>query len=287
MLDRERGQRHVEAALRERSGVATHIGDDELVQPAQGPRRLVDVHADEPRDPLAKRLQLALAATAGVERRAAVGRQRLVEPVPDDLARRAARSPARGDPLAPVAPPDLRWRSLRVGPPCLRGGAGVAQMRAARTSERSGRLRRPPRLPLPRRRPSPGRRRGALDDPLLLEPALGVDRRLAAVRGGGDRLPVAVVVHVAGDEDALDVGVRLVPDDRGSPSRRRSASRGTRRCWAGSRWPGRARRRRASTPRPSRCRAAARRSRPRHPGRRRLPCSTRPRSWDCRGRASA
>src|SRR5579859_6594892 len=37
-----------------------------------------------------------------------------------------------------------------------------------------------------------------------LEPALGVDGRLAAITGSGHRLPVAVVVDIAGDEDALD-----------------------------------------------------------------------------------
>ena len=42
-----------------------------------------------------------------------------------------------------------------------------------------------------------------------LEPALGVDGGLAALAGGGDRLSVAVVVDVAGDEHALDVRARL------------------------------------------------------------------------------
>src|SRR4051794_25976205 len=41
-----------------------------------------------------------------------------------------------------------------------------------------------------------------------LEPALSVDGRHAARPGGGDRLPVRVVLHVAAREHALDVGVR-------------------------------------------------------------------------------
>src|SRR5438067_2272668 len=41
---------------------------------------------------------------------------------------------------------------------------------------------------------------------LGLQPALGVDGRHAARTGGGDRLPVDVVLDVAGREHTLDVG---------------------------------------------------------------------------------
>ena len=51
-------------------------------------------------------------------------------------------------------------------------------------------------------------------DPLGLEPALGVDGGLAAVRGGRDGLPVAMIVDVAGDEHAVDLGAGLVVDDQ-------------------------------------------------------------------------
>src|SRR4051812_36144848 len=67
-------------------------------------------------------------------------------------------------------------------------------------------------LPPPRARASPRGGGARLGDALGLEPALRVDRGLAAVRGGRDRLPVVVVVDVAGDEDALDLRVRLVAD---------------------------------------------------------------------------
>src|SRR5690242_21502202 len=50
----------------------------------------------------------------------------------------------------------------------------------------------------------PGGQRVGFGDALRLEPALGIDRRHAAVTRRGDGLPVAVVVHVAGDEHALD-----------------------------------------------------------------------------------
>ena len=43
---------------------------------------------------------------------------------------------------------------------------------------------------------------------ICLEPALGVDGGHAARAGGGDRLAVGVVLHVAAGEDAVDVGVR-------------------------------------------------------------------------------
>ena len=69
-------------------------------------------------------------------------------------------------------------------------------------------------------------------DALRLEPALGVDGGHAAVAGRGDGLAVAVVVDVAGDEHAVDLGVRSRRGRRGSPSRRPPASRGRPRCWA-------------------------------------------------------
>ena len=40
---------------------------------------------------------------------------------------------------------------------------------------------------------------------LLGEQALGVERRHTAGAGGGDRLAVDVILHVAGGEDAVDV----------------------------------------------------------------------------------
>src|SRR5256885_15662697 len=63
------------------------------------------------------------------------------------------------------------------------------------------------------RRPLPGSgRRDLVDHAHLLEPALRVDRGLAAVRGRGHGLAVAVVVNVAGDEDTLDRRSGLVAD---------------------------------------------------------------------------
>ena len=44
----------------------------------------------------------------------------------------------------------------------------------------------------------------------LGQPALGVDRRRAATSGGGDGLPVNVIGHVAGGEDAGHIGVHGV-----------------------------------------------------------------------------
>src|SRR6187200_678131 len=60
---------------------------------------------------------------------------------------------------------------------------------------------------------SPGGRGRGFGDPLGLEPALGVDGGLAAVRGGRDGLPVAMIMDVAGDEHAVDLGAGLVVDD--------------------------------------------------------------------------
>ena len=57
-----------------------------------------------------------------------------------------------------------------------------------------------------------GRGRG-LGDALRLEPALGVDRGLAAVAGRRHGLAVAMVVDVAGDEHAVDLRAGLVVDD--------------------------------------------------------------------------
>src|SRR6185369_10937770 len=64
----------------------------------------------------------------------------------------------------------------------------------------------------PRRR-LPGRRGRRLADALGLEPALGVDRGLAAVGCRGHGLAVAMVVDVARDEDALDLRAGLIVDD--------------------------------------------------------------------------
>src|SRR3990172_1669018 len=47
---------------------------------------------------------------------------------------------------------------------------------------------------------------------LLLEPPLRIDRRLAAGARRGDRLPVALVEDIAGDEDALHGALRVVLD---------------------------------------------------------------------------
>src|SRR5690242_2005578 len=59
----------------------------------------------------------------------------------------------------------------------------------------------------------PGRGGRRLGDAFGLEPALRVDRGLAAVAGSRDRLPIAVVVDVARDEHALDLRAGLVMDD--------------------------------------------------------------------------
>ncbi len=45
---------------------------------------------------------------------------------------------------------------------------------------------------------------------MLGEPALSVERGAAAVACGGDRLAVAVVVHVACHEDSVDCGCGAV-----------------------------------------------------------------------------
>ena len=80
----------------------------------------------------------------------------------------------------------------------------------------------PPRSGTPRRASGrgpgpgalPGRGGRGLGDALGFEPALGVDGGLAAVAGGGDGLAIAMVVDVAGDEDALDLRAGLVVDDQ-------------------------------------------------------------------------
>src|SRR4029077_11040322 len=51
--------------------------------------------------------------------------------------------------------------------------------------------------------PSGGGR--GLGDPLGLQPAFRVDGRLAAIRGRGDGLAIAMVVDIAGDEHAVDL----------------------------------------------------------------------------------
>ena len=81
--------------------------------------------------------------------------------------------------------------------------------------------RRPPRPTPPvavaraaaRERHLPGGRGRGFGDALGLEPALGVDGGLAAVAGRGHGLAVAMVVDVAGDEHAVDLGAGLVVDD--------------------------------------------------------------------------
>src|SRR5262245_57345514 len=71
--------------------------------------------------------------------------------------------------------------------------------------------------PTPERPPITGRlprgQRVRFGDALRLEPALGIDRRHAAVPGRGHGLPVAVVMDVAGDEHAFDLAVGLIADD--------------------------------------------------------------------------
>src|SRR4029450_81446 len=57
---------------------------------------------------------------------------------------------------------------------------------------------------------SPGGRGRCLCQPDRLQPALGVDRRPAPIAGGGDRLAIAMVVDIAGDEDAFDLRLGLV-----------------------------------------------------------------------------
>ena len=59
----------------------------------------------------------------------------------------------------------------------------------------------------------PGCSGDRLGDAFGFEPALGVDGGLAAVGGGGDGLAISMVVDVAGDEDAVDLGAGLVVDD--------------------------------------------------------------------------
>ena len=92
---------------------------------------------------------------------------------------------------------------------------------------------------------------------LRLEPALGVDGRLAAVAGRGDRLAVAMVVDVAGDEHAVDRRAGLVVDDEVALLVDLAASRGTPRCWACSRSRRTARRSSRRSPRRSPCRGGA------------------------------
>src|SRR6187551_2943896 len=53
----------------------------------------------------------------------------------------------------------------------------------------------------------PGRRGRGFGDPLGLEPAFGVDGRLAPVPGRGHGLAIAVIVDVARDEHAFDDGL--------------------------------------------------------------------------------
>ena len=152
-----------------------------------------------------------------------------------------------------------RWSRGRGG---CRGRAGTRPCPGRR-----GRSTPPPRL---REASGPvgGRRVGGLRRrdrerrvALLAEPALGVERRGAAGAGGGDRLPVDVVLHVARREDAGDVGLgRLASRQRGTrcPARGR-AGRGTARCSGRGRSRRRCRRPRSWTPRRLSCPRAARR----------------------------
>src|SRR5688572_13336381 len=92
------------------------------------------------------------------------------------------------DPKTPPGPPPLP-RPPRPTPPV-----------AARVPPR-GKLIRSPR----------GGGRG-LGDALRLQPALRVDGGLAAVRRGGHCLTISMVVDVARDEHAVDLGAGLVMD---------------------------------------------------------------------------
>src|SRR5260221_1640240 len=57
---------------------------------------------------------------------------------------------------------------------------------------------------------SPGGERVRFGQPLGLEPALSVDRGHAAVARRGDRLAIAMVMDVAGDEHAIDLRAGVV-----------------------------------------------------------------------------
>ena len=93
----------------------------------------------------------------------------------------------RGQPAAATAPP----RGEAAGAAATEAHADTLDARIAATRRSRSRARR---------------------GPATLEPALGVDRGLAAVAGRGDRLAVAMVVDVAGDEDAVDLRAGLVVD---------------------------------------------------------------------------
>src|SRR4051794_29729151 len=60
----------------------------------------------------------------------------------------------------------------------------------------------------------PGCRCRGVRDALRFEPPFGVDGRLASVGGGGYCLSVTMVVDITGDEDSIDLRVRLVSDDQ-------------------------------------------------------------------------
>ena len=139
------------------------------------PGRGVDVGPDEPADPRPER---ASAPRCGRSRRRARRRASVVA------------APASASALAASA--RRRTRVERPTSPRPRRSASVRRVAGARLT-----------------RPS---RRG-FGDALGLEPALGVDRRLAAVGGRRHGLAVAMVVDVAGDEHALDLGAGLVVDD--------------------------------------------------------------------------
>jgi hypothetical protein len=72
---------------------------------------------------------------------------------------------------------------------------------------------------------------------LCLQPALGVDRRLAAAAGGSDRLAIARVGHVAAGKDSRDGGAgRRLFDQQVSGRDWSAAGLRRPRCWAGVRW---------------------------------------------------
>src|SRR4051795_824639 len=59
----------------------------------------------------------------------------------------------------------------------------------------------------------PGCCRRRLRDALRFEPPFGVDRCLAPIGRGRDCLAIAMVVNIAGDENAVDLRARLVAHD--------------------------------------------------------------------------
>ena len=142
---------------------------------ARGAPGVVDVGPDQPAD-------------ASAEPPEARGRGR--------SRRRAPRPrPARSASARATAAASARRTSRCDGRRDRRGAAGTANATALRTTATR-----------------PWRSRDSVM-PSDFEPALGVDGGLAAVGRRGDRLAVAVVVDVAGDEHAVDLRAGLVVDD--------------------------------------------------------------------------